>query len=218
MTQTYHSAKHRYVQHRLQARHILEDDLLPQLRFRVDATAITADTMRVVERDWYGSPERRVDWEWWREIIGPLHRTGARYFDLALWSGGVLCALAAARVSPNKRWLSLTWVEGAPGDHPLKGVVLPVVVAALYVYRGVICTIEEAPFMGIRVLRVTDEALGCYRSHGYTDFEPSKKMRAIVIQQPIARLYNRAEHGREAESGSGTEPATTDGATGSSCA
>jgi hypothetical protein len=44
------------------------------------------------------------------------------WFDMALWSGTVLCGLAIGHESRREAdVLELTLLEGAPDDHPLKG-------------------------------------------------------------------------------------------------
>ena len=90
----------------------------------------------------------------------------------------------AARLSHHRVWLSLTHVEGAPGEHPLKGQVLPLSVRALFVYRGVIAEHGCAEKIGVRVLHPLEEAIPYYQSRGYTLSSDTKWLRAIVIAEP----------------------------------
>lgn len=209
---SYRSAVERYRKHRAVTKELLEEEALHNFRMRVDVVSIDDDILRRVRRDWYGNPSRRVDWDWDAGIIQPLRRTNARAFDIAMLVKGQLCGLAAARVSHKKRWLSLTHIEGAPCDHALKGVILPLVVNALYIYRGVICTEEAVKDLGIRILNPLDEALTCYKANGYTVSTDSKRLRSIVIEPSIASDYGGEVHGIQAQDDS--ESTTEDGTDG----
>lgn len=178
----YVSVCERYRKLRAHSRELLEEEAFHALRMRVDVAAIDDDILRRVKRDWAAHPERLVAWDWERGIIGPLRRKNARFFDLALLVRGQLCGLAAVRMSNHKRWLSLTHVEGAPGEHPLKGKVLPLVINAMYIYRGAVCRQGEEHGLGIRVLNPLDEALPCYQNQGYSLSVDSKRLRSIEIE------------------------------------
>lgn len=178
-------AKERYRKHRLHTRELLEEAAFHEFRYRVDVGCIDEDILRRAQRDWYGHPLRKCHWEWDEAIMGPLRRSGSRWLDLALLVRGQLCGLVAARLSPNKTWLSLTHIEASPDpEHPLKGAILPLAIQALYLYRGVIHPMGEAKKTGIRILHPLEEALPCYRSNGYTLQPGSKWLRAIVLEAP----------------------------------
>lgn len=177
-------AKERYKVHRRHTRELLEEELLHALRFRVDVSAVDDDILRRVEREWYPHRSRVVRWDWEGEILSPLQRRGPRGLALALIVRGQVCGLMAARVSPSKTWLSLTHLEGAPEQHPLKGHILPIAARAMYIYRAVIAPEDQDDSIGIRILRPLKEAIPYYQQWGYTDFTMTKRLQAIVLERP----------------------------------
>jgi hypothetical protein len=180
---SYTSVCARYRQFRDHTRELLEESLLAETRRRVQAVSIDADVFRRVRQDWVAHPDRKVRWDWQSSIVEPLHRKNAMYLDFALLADGQLCALAAARMSDKKRWLSLTHIEGAPGQHPLKSRVLAVVVEALYIYRAVVCDRGDEKAIGIRILNPLEEALPYYAKQGHTLFRFSKKLAGFVLEK-----------------------------------
>ena len=180
-------AKERYREYRTHARALIEEELFHALRLRVDVVHIDEDVLRKAARQWYENPARLVGWDWESQILAPLVTYGPRTFYAAYIVKGDLCALAAARLSPGKKWLSLTHVEGAPNDNPIKGKVLPIVLRSLAIFRAVAVTnTDEIP--GIRVLRPTADALPCYYAHGYPQATVSKKDSMIIIEPPTRRM------------------------------
>lgn len=177
-------AKERYKVHRRHTRELLEEELLHTFRYRVDVSAVDDDILRRVEREWYPHRSRLVRWDWESEILTPLQRRGPRGLALAIIVRGQLCGLMAARVSPSKAWLSLTHLEGAPEQHPLKGSILPIAARALYIYRAAIAPEEGAENIGIRILRPLKEAIPFYQRAGYTDLTMTKRLQAIVLERP----------------------------------
>lgn len=195
------TTKERYRKHRLQARELLEEELLHVFRRRIKVVAIDDDVLREARREWYDKPGRRVSWDWDAAVVGPGRRSSVRYFDFALVDQGALCVLVAARVSHKKMWLSLTHVEGAPWEHPLKGRVIPTVVRALYIYRAVICTDEIAvQSTGIRILRPLPDAVQCYAKHGFTRSHMTKWHHAIDLEAPLVPVAQGPnDDGRETQ-------------------
>ncbi|PPQ28859.1 hypothetical protein CCS01_23040 [Rhodopila globiformis] len=62
-------------------------------------------------------------------------RGHAARFELAVWRGGILCALVLGRPSPRATHMSLHDLEDNPApDYPLRRKVAAVVVTALDVY------------------------------------------------------------------------------------
>jgi hypothetical protein len=177
-------AKERYKVHRRHTRELLEEELLHTLRFRVDISAVDDDILRRVEREWYPHRSRIVKWDWESEILSSLHSRGPRGLALAIIVRGQLCGLMAARVSPSKKWLSLTYLEGAPEQHELKGSILPIAVRALYIYRAAIAPEDDAESIGIRILRPLEKAILCYQRAGYTNLTLTKRLQAIVLEYP----------------------------------
>lgn len=181
---SYENAKARYRELRSLTKTLLEEEALATYWKRVDIVSIDDDILRRAERDWYSASSRRTSWDWDGGIMQPLRRSGARWLALAFICEGQLCGMMAARLSPRKVWLSLTHLEGAPGEHPLKGRILPLSIRALFVYRGVISDEGCADKMGVRVLNPLPEAMACYESNGYTLASDTKWLRAIVVAQP----------------------------------
>ena len=70
---------------------------------------------------WRGHPRRLHNWNWaeyQREFINSPSR-----FELAVWSGTVLCGLAVGKLSRGRENLSVQLLEGSPDPHhPLKGI------------------------------------------------------------------------------------------------
>lgn len=195
----YVTTKERYRKHRLHARELLEEELLQEFRRRIKVVAIDDDVLREARREWYDHPNRLVAWDWDTGVAAPGRRSSARFFDFALIDKGALCVLVAARVSHKKRWLSLTHVESAPGEHSLRGQVIPLAIKALYIYRALICGEEAAETIGIRILNPIPDAVQCYAGHGYTRNDFTKWHRAINVEMPLAPAARGPEHGRETQ-------------------
>jgi hypothetical protein len=151
---------------------------------RVDIISIDDDILRKAERDWYGQPNRKVSWDWSTGIMGPLWRYGAARLDLAFVVKGQLCGMAVARVSRRKRWISLTHVEGASVDNPLKGAVMPLTFLGLYIFRSQICHEKPPSFTGIRALNPLEEVVPYYGQTGYPDHRYSKRLNQVVMTWP----------------------------------
>ena len=96
-------------------------DRIPGLKLTgIDRAAVNAS------RAWFRVPERRYAWDWFRI----LKRSGTGRFDLAMWSGALLCGLAYGPEAAD--YAAIHYLEGCPHrDHPLRGYVLPVAVAAV---------------------------------------------------------------------------------------
>jgi hypothetical protein len=82
----------------------------------------------------YPKTNRRVDWPWGH--AAPDRRSGnPGRFELAAWSGATLCGLALGRPSNGPSHLSIHFTEGNPDPaHPLRGKILPIVLAAGLAY------------------------------------------------------------------------------------
>jgi hypothetical protein len=80
-------------------------------------------------------------------------------FELAVWSGGILCGLAIGRPAPTAAHLSLYYLEGNPDPgNPLHFKVTNVVVAALRAYASAIGKTE------LRMVDPLPEAIRFYCS------------------------------------------------------
>lgn len=189
----WHAAIARYRHYRKMARELLEEQLLAEFRMRIDVIAIDDDILRKARRDWYFDTNRRVNWDWESQILAPARKRGCRGIELALVVQGKLCGLAVAKMSRRRKWLSLTHIEGAPTPHPLKGEVLPIVLAALSIYSALIVVDEEdvndgekigeKNRIGIRVLNPTNDAMPRYRKAGYNLGTSTKRLRSIIIEE-----------------------------------
>jgi hypothetical protein len=91
----------------------------------IDATALEAF------KTW---PPRRVGWPW-PDMAADWRKAHPDRFELAVWSGGILCGLAIGRPAPRAAHLSLYYLEGNPNlGNPLHFKVANVVIAALRAY------------------------------------------------------------------------------------
>lgn len=178
-------AAERYRRYRDHTRELMEEELLHALRRRVDVLSIGNDVLRKVRRDWYAASLRRVSWDWEQDIMKPLWSYGERTYNAAFEVNGQLCGLMTARVSPAKRWISLTHLEGSPApDHPLKGLIVPLAIRSLLVFRGVICCNGNAKSTGVRILRPLEDAIKCYADAGFRDYTKQKREASIVVAYP----------------------------------
>lgn len=176
----------RYSNIRADVRWLVSDAVLQEWRMRVEVRAITEDVLRD-SRTW-ALDERHVNWDW-GHIKRKLDTYGPRTLDLAFYAGyperPQLCGIAAVQVSPHMRWVSLTHLEGAPHKHPLKGLILPLAVLGMSLFRAQVSTEDKARRMGRRILNPLPDALDCYSRNGYTDLVQEKKLSYIVIQPPV---------------------------------
>lgn len=96
----------------------------------VELRAIDASALAAFET-WQG---RYVAWPW-PEMTADWRRAHPDRFELAVWRGDVLCALAIGRPSPSAAHMALYYMEGNPDPgHPLRGKVAATVITALRAY------------------------------------------------------------------------------------
>jgi hypothetical protein len=73
------------------------------------------------------------EWNW--DLISAEYLRQPAAFHLAIWSGTMLCGMAAGRPSVSHRRLTVHYVEGCPDPtHPLKGQILSIALAAATAY------------------------------------------------------------------------------------
>jgi hypothetical protein len=159
---------------------------LRRLAFRDAMAALTAsgvsaelrpiDAAALAAAD--GWMNRRVNWPW--HVMMPDWRSNhpAR-FEVAVWQGGLLCALALGRPAPLAAHLSLYYIERNPDSlNPLRGKVTGAVVDALGSYAVVLGKTELrlvnplpdliprycSPAFGFRLVTPAREAPYCSRS------------------------------------------------------
>ena len=185
--ETYWDAYERYAELRGFARALLSEEALRETQTRVEVRPITSDILSTVRNSWRTCPDRVARWDW-AEVVKKLATYGPRTLDMAFYGGyplrPQLCGLAVAKVSPHKRWLSLTHIEACPFTHPLKGHIFPFALSGVRAFRALICTPEEAEKMGTRILSPTTDALPFYRSRGYTDHVETKHLSYLVVEPP----------------------------------
>ncbi|MEZ2637706.1 hypothetical protein ACBP95_18670 [Morganella morganii] len=70
-------------------------------------------------KSWYGRSNRfkHGNWHWDRMIA--KRRKKCKRFDLAIWSGEVLCGLTLGGVSRGNKTVRIDYIEANPNKHPL---------------------------------------------------------------------------------------------------
>jgi len=136
---------------------------------QIDAAALEAF------RAW---PPRRVAWPW-PDLAADWRKGHPDRFELAVWSGGTLCALAMGRPSPKAAHMSLHYLEASPErGRPLRRQVALVVFTALDIYATApgkhelrlvdplpaVIPFYCSPKMGFELVRPHREAPYCRRS------------------------------------------------------
>ncbi len=136
MSYFWRGAENRYIGYRVAS----YEDLVESVRSkypRIDATPIDAKAIEAWSLQWRTTltdPTGRGGWNWrqWRAKKTFEHYT--RY-ELALWSGGILCGLAIGSVSAGRNAVHVHLIEGHPDPgHPLKRSVTSLVAANAQAY------------------------------------------------------------------------------------
>jgi len=118
-------------------------------------------------RETWGFPfqRRKVGWDWAK--IAQSFRRRPTAFQVALWSGDVLCGLSVGRMSRRRRngrryTLSLHFMESSPEpEHPLRRRVAPLVFAAAEEYARVFGAVR------LRLIEPLPHVLGLYARLGF---------------------------------------------------
>ncbi len=77
---------------------------------------IAAAALDAWRRQWAGHPARSVAWPW-DAMVSDYRRHHPSRFELAVWSGDVLCGLAVGRT--GNAYCSVEYLEGSPvAGHP----------------------------------------------------------------------------------------------------
>lgn len=84
---------------------------------------------------WQQDPSRVAKWDWGR-VAAQFHSTHPKCFEVAIWHGDVLCGLAIGPMNPPK-FVGISYIEGNPGAHPLKGKILPFVLTTAEALRQI---------------------------------------------------------------------------------
>jgi hypothetical protein len=128
----------------------------------LDASALDAFTF------WQG---RRVFWPW-PEMAADWRRGYPERFELAVWSGSTLCALALGRPSSSPSHLSLYYLEANPDrSHALAGQVATIVFTAMEEYATILNKGE------LRLVDPLPEVIRFYCSpaHGFELVSPHRE-------------------------------------------
>ncbi len=137
-------------QQRLQAR------ISASLGIPIELSLIDAKALQAWQEQWKPRPDRPGGWNW-REQRLRLTSTVSR-FEVAIWSGPLLCGLAIGKPSKGSSHLAIQLLEGSPAEvHPLKGYVAECVAEAGISYARLL---EKAQ---LRLIQPLPGALPTYR-------------------------------------------------------
>jgi hypothetical protein len=126
----------------------------------ISLSSINKAALQAWQNHWMPRSTRPGGWNW-REQRSRLASTVSR-FDVAIWSGEVLCGLAIGKPSKGPSHLTIQLLEGNPAEtHPLKGSVAECAVEAGISYARLL---EKAQ---LRLLRPLPGALPTYRRLGF---------------------------------------------------
>jgi len=140
--------------------------------------AVDAAALDAFAAGWTGHPTRRMAWPW-PAMAEHWRRSFPERFELAVWWGGTLCALALGKPSAGTSHLGAHFMEGSPDPaHPLKGRVIAVTLAALDSYAVLLGKAELrlveplpalvplycGPLLGFELVRPRGQAPYCRRS------------------------------------------------------
>lgn len=118
-------------------------------------------------QQWEYSANRHEDASWsWRKGFGSYAKQHPKRFELAIWfAKAQLCGLSLGKPTYSGSRLRLDFIEGAPGNHPLKGRVVEVTIAAAEAYADSIGAEQ------LRIMRpVNVDVIRYYETHGFTYF------------------------------------------------
>lgn len=156
------AAERKYAQYRLTVyQHVVREGDYPR-KTRLDFFAVTA--LKTYKDVWL-LHERRVDWDWPGEIER-WRRSCPSRLEMSVWHENHLCGLLIARTSSNKKTLYIEGIEGAPYNHPLKGLVIPICIAASEAYAAMLDAKE------VRIVEPDPAVISAYVGLGYTIEEP----------------------------------------------
>lgn len=170
MHKTLTAVETKYEDLRVAARKEAEEQLgIPHLRL-VGVTGIhahIADTWKLHPKP-YREP---ATWPWTKLWAEYRHRY-VKNFNVSLLFAGNLCGLAIGRPTRHKAGLRLDFIEGSPAaDQPLRGRVVPIVLACGEVYARAIGASQ------VRIMRPLPKLVDYYASMGYHFVPAGAKLR-----------------------------------------
>lgn len=104
---------------------------------------------------------RRVNWEW--ERLVRKFRRRHRRVELAIWIDPLLCGLVIGKISDGRVVARIDFIERAPGNHPLVGMVGEIATVYLETLGGLAGCREAVISFPAQAL------LDFYRLLGYTE-------------------------------------------------
>jgi hypothetical protein len=108
------------------------------LRFRATEESFPAVGLREISRGDAIEADRwspkRATWSWERLFQEHQSNSGIKRFDTAVLEHGRLLGLAYGVPSKSKLVLKLHTIEGKPSPNPLKGQIVPIILAAAGIY------------------------------------------------------------------------------------
>jgi len=130
-------------------------------------------TIQIWTQEWSGinqrkKPDGNFDWAKLRDIY--YHKkfpySDQRRIDIAIWEEKHLCGLAVGGISKEKTYISIDYIEGSPAQHPLKGLVLNIMLAIVEEYARIL----EIP--ELRLSDPVDDLIKYYESqYGFQTIE-----------------------------------------------
>lgn len=141
---------------------------LPELTDRLRLTDISQDAIQA-QLSWpiHQDPERVIGWVW-SDVVRQYRRNHKARIELAIWYADLLCGLMLGKASQGKLVVKINYLHGLPGDHPLKGVVLPVATRCAELFAAAI----NAPWVGIQEPLEQDGLIDYYEQLGFDQPEP----------------------------------------------
>lgn len=137
----------------------VEEQVRREAGREIQITEISLDMLVEVRNNWKNRP---YQWNWF-DLKRRFHHVPYR-FEMAIHAEGRLCGLAIGKASRGKRHVSAYYIEGNPdAGHPLKRLVLPIVLASLERY---------AVMLGCQYIRLVNPLEGLmprYRMLGFSE-------------------------------------------------
>jgi len=135
---TYTEVRKRYSEY-LQEAYLHAKKLKTGISSSFDCSHIDRQTLETWETTWKPciTPGMPGGWDWtglWQKY----KRKTAKYFDLAIWSSQTLCGLAIGKPSRSNSHCTIYNIEGNPEAHPLKGLIIPLVIDVSESYTAII--------------------------------------------------------------------------------
>ncbi len=162
------SAEVRYRERRALAYATAEALVRTDLPAACELRPIEPSALHAFAECWDGLPARRYAWPW-GDIAAEFRRNHPDRFEVAVWSGGALCGLAIGRVSAGPLYCGVNFLEGCPGQHPLRGFIVGIVIATAEAYavaigKGAVRLIDPLP-----------DLVPLYAKYGYSLASPRRE-------------------------------------------